>query len=47
MADRIKGITIELNGDATGLDKALKGVNKEINDTWDCIDRIVEGYWVR
>ena len=33
MADRIKGITIELNGDATGLDKALKGVNKEINDT--------------
>lgn len=33
MADRIKGITIELNGDATGLDKALKGVNNEIRDT--------------
>ena len=33
MADRIKGITIELNGDATGLDKALKGVNKELNAT--------------
>ena len=33
MADRIKGITIQLNGDATGLDKALKGVNNEIKDT--------------
>ena len=21
--------------------------NKEINDTWDCSDRIVEYYWVR
>lgn len=33
MADRIKGITIELNGDATGLDNALKGVNKNISKT--------------
>ena len=33
MADRIKGITIELNGDATGLDKALKGVNNNIRNT--------------
>jgi phage-related minor tail protein len=33
MADRIKGITIELNGDTTGLSNALKGVNKEIRDT--------------
>ena len=33
MAERIKGITIQLNGDATGLDKALKGVNNEIKDT--------------
>jgi phage-related minor tail protein len=33
MADRIKGITIKLDGDATGLDKALKGVNGEIRDT--------------
>lgn len=33
MADRIKGITIKLDGDATGLDKALKGVNNEIKDT--------------
>ena len=30
---RIKGITIELNGDATGLEKALGGVDKSLNDT--------------
>ena len=30
MADRIKGITIELDGDTTKLPNALKGVNKEI-----------------
>ena len=33
MADRIKGITIELDGDTTKLSNALKGVNKEIRDT--------------
>lgn len=33
MASRIKGITIELNGDTTGLDKALKGVNGELSST--------------
>lgn len=27
MADKIKGITIQIGGDTTGLDKALKGVN--------------------
>lgn len=32
MADRIKEITIELDGD-TKLSNALKGVNKEIRDT--------------
>lgn len=31
MADRIKGITIEIGGDTTKLADALKGVNKEIN----------------
>lgn len=31
MADRIKGITVEIGGDTTGLSKALSGVNKEIN----------------
>lgn len=33
MADRIKGITIEIGGDTTGLNKALSGVNKEIGGT--------------
>ena len=33
MADKIRGITIELGGDASGLSKALQGVNKEIKDT--------------
>lgn len=33
MADRIKGITIEIGGDTTGLSKALSGVNKEIKET--------------
>lgn len=33
MADRIKGITIEIGGDTTGLSKALVGVNKEIKST--------------
>lgn len=30
---RIQGITIELNGDSTGLTKALEGVNKKIQNT--------------
>lgn len=33
MADRIKGITVVLGGDTTGLSKALSGVNKEISGT--------------
>ena len=33
MANRIKGITVEIGGDTTGLDKALKGVNSTIKDT--------------
>lgn len=33
MADRIKGITVEIGGDTTGLSKALSGVNKNIGDT--------------
>lgn len=33
MADRIKGITIEIGGDTTGLSKALSGVNSEIKNT--------------
>ena len=33
MADKIRGITIELGGDASGLDKALDGVNSKLKDT--------------
>lgn len=33
MADRIKGIVVEIGGDTTGLSKALSGVNKDISDT--------------
>ena len=33
MANRIKGITVEIGGDTTGLDKALKGVNNTIRST--------------
>ena len=33
MADRIKGITVVLGGDTTGLSKALSGVNKDIGNT--------------
>ena len=33
MANRIKGITVEIGGDTTGLDKALKGVNGTIRST--------------
>lgn len=32
-ANKIKGITIEIGGDTTGLDKALRGVNSEIKTT--------------
>lgn len=33
MANNIKGITIEIGGDTTGLDKALKGVNQQAKST--------------
>lgn len=33
VANRIKGITVEICGDTTGLDKALKGVNSKIKNT--------------
>lgn len=33
MADRIKGITVQIGGDTTGLNKALSGVNKQISST--------------
>ena len=33
MASRIKGITIDIDGNATGLDKTLKEVNSQISST--------------
>lgn len=33
MADKIRGITVEIGGDTSGLDKALKKTNSEINGT--------------
>ena len=33
MASRVKGIVVEIGGDTTGLDKALKDTNKQINTT--------------
>lgn len=33
MADRIRGITIEIDGETKGLSKALQGVNKDIKTT--------------
>ena len=33
MAGRIKGITVEIGGDTTGLEKALKSVNTTIKNT--------------
>lgn len=33
MASRVKGIVVEIGGDTTGLDKALKNTNNQINST--------------
>ncbi|MBU4690670.1 hypothetical protein KQ874_03135 [Mycoplasma sp. ES3157-GEN-MYC] len=33
IANRIKGITVEIGGDTTGLYKVLKGVNSSIRQT--------------
>ena len=33
MGNNIRGITIEINGKATGLQKALKDTNKDIRST--------------
>ena len=33
MSTRVKGITVQIGGDTTGLNKALSGVNKEIGNT--------------
>lgn len=42
MANRIKGITIELNGDATGLQDALKGVNGSLDNTQKALSDVTK-----
>ena len=37
MADRIKGLTLQINGDTTKLSSALKGVNGELRDTQNAL----------
>lgn len=40
MADRIKGITIQIGGDTTGLSKALRGVNSSISQTQSALNDV-------
>ncbi|MFR8537790.1 MAG: hypothetical protein ACLVD1_15045, partial [Lacrimispora saccharolytica] len=40
MANRIKGITVEIGGDTTGLDKALKNVNSSITKTQSALNDV-------
>ena len=40
MANRIKGITVEIGGDATGLDKALKSGNSSITKTQSALNDV-------
>ena len=40
MANRIKGITVEIGGDTTGLDKALKTVNSSITKTQSALNDV-------
>ena len=40
MASRIKGITVEIGGDTTGLDKALKSVNSSLSKTQSALNDV-------
>lgn len=40
MGKRIKGITVEIGGDTTGLDKALRGVNSSITKTQSALNDV-------
>lgn len=45
MASRIKGLTVEIGGDTTGLQKALQGVNSKIKNTQsqlEDVDRLLK-----
>lgn len=43
MANNIKGITIEIGGDTTGLQKALKGVNSDLKSTKSELKEVEKG----
>ena len=43
MANRIKGITIQIGGDTTKLDKALAGTNKELSNTQKALKDVERG----
>lgn len=43
MANRIKGITIEIGGDTTKLDKALAGTNKQLSQTQSALKDVEKG----
>lgn len=40
MGNRVKGITVEIGGDTTGLDKALRGVNSSITKTQSALNDV-------
>ena len=40
MANKIKGIIVEIGGDTTKLDKALSGVNQSLRDTQSDLNEI-------
>lgn len=43
MANRIKGITIEIDGNTSKLDKALDGTNKQLKDTQASLKKVEQG----
>ena len=48
MAGRIQGITVELSGDSTKLQTALKGVNTEIRNTQSQLRDVINfSNWIR
>ena len=40
MAEKFKGITIQIGGETTGLDKALEGVNKKAKTTQESLKEV-------
>ena len=40
MANRIKGFTVEIGGDTTGLDKSLNGINSSSTKTQSALNDV-------